>query len=685
MVQFGAKISASEIDEFKGFYLDYNALKRCLDTLQADQQNALKVINISDTFKVAIDAEIEKVVLFFLMTQGDIASRLATLRAQQLTATSPIEMQALKESYRKVGDDLVKLVHFVELNVTGLRKILKKHDKKIHHSRITGAYISSRVDAPDSHLQQLYRYEGIGALVTTLKTALLELSVQEEQGESVTGKVSLFRQSSVSDWEPVLGKLNAARKRLAQSTQFVKAVAGQSLIFETEEDVLEEGYETFAREDYVPQSVVSNYLNLASTFLYMMNYYIVAPTSGNYAAELGLSRALSGLIIGMTPVAALVAAVLYSWWANRSFKSALLFASACSVMGNVLYALALPCDSLNLILAGRILNGFGGARAINRRYIADTFSSSERTAASAWFVTAGALGMSAGPAMAVFLKSQINDEWTTFTNETAPGWVMCIIWILYFILTAIFFQEPYRPPKVASPLLPLTDVPAETQRLLGLTLVSEKSSSNKGLSQVWSNIPVRTTLILYFVLKLVLECLLSSTALLTFVYFDWKTNESGIYLAILGLLMFPANYLLGVVSYRYDDRDMILMALLSTFFGIVVFVHYPGTIYTATQYILGSLIIFISTNILEGVNMSLLSKTIPRSLAKGTFNSGLLATEAGTLGRAVGDAVVTIVGLYGLDFVLDYTFVPMGIITLIFTGITARYYPYLVESEEDDE
>lgn len=38
--------------------------------------------------------------------------------------------------------------------------------------------------------------------------------------------------------------------------------------------------------------------------------------------------------------------------------------------------------------------------------------------------------------------------------------------------------------------------------------------------------------------------------------------------------------------------------------------------------------------------MSLLSKSVSKKMARGTFNSGLLATEAGTLGRAIGDLTV---------------------------------------------
>ena len=42
--------------------------------------------------------------------------------------------------------------------------------------------------------------------------------------------------------------------------------------------------------------------------------------------------------------------------------------------------------------------------------------------------------------------------------------------------------------------------------------------------------------------------------------------------------------------------------------------------------------------------MSLLSKKIPSSLAKGTCNAGLMATQAGSAGRFTGNMIITIFG-----------------------------------------
>ena len=59
------------------------------------------------------------------------------------------------------------------------------------------------------------------------------------------------------------------------------------------------------------------------------------------------------------------------------------------------------------------------------------------------------------------------------------------------------------------------------------------------------------------------------------------------------------------------------------------------------------------------------SKTIPIQWAKGTFNSGLLATEAGTFGRVVGDGFLSYVSFIGFnDYLLNGIFVPIFILGL---------------------
>lgn len=307
------------------------------------------------------------------------------------------------------------------------------------YSKLSNTYLSARNN--NSHLDQLFNDGGLSSIVATLRRAFVELhdiestllslklrgktqrnnkhrrirtdttSLQLTTGQqqhernntmeilsSSSGELAAASEASVtSKNEPLLQLIQLSRDRLKQNSKYVDIVAAQAMMFE---DFSDEGSEV-QEERLLPTLMtnsqrVSAQLNLISTFLYMTNYYIVAPTCGQYATRVGSSDSMAGIVIGMTPNAALLATVLYAWWSNHTYKSALIFAVLCSLVGNIFYAMALSYNSIYLVMLGRVLNGFGSARSINRRFIADTFSKRDRTAASAAFVTAAALGMSFG-------------------------------------------------------------------------------------------------------------------------------------------------------------------------------------------------------------------------------------------------------------------------------------------------
>ncbi len=86
----------------------------------------------------------------------------------------------------------------------------------------------------------------------------------------------------------------------------------------------------------------------------------------------------------------------------------------------------------------------------------------------------------------------------------------------------------------------------------------------------------------------------------------------------------------------------------------------------------------------------LLSKTIPKSLAKGVLNAGLLATEAGTSGRVLGDVWFSRATFMGLEQMLNRTFVPMCAMVGLAIVAALASYPYLqpnfqADSEDEDD
>ena len=77
--------------------------------------------------------------------------------------------------------------------------------------------------------------------------------------------------------------------------------------------------------------------------------------------------------------------------------------------------------------------------------------------------------------------------------------------------------------------------------------------------------------------------------------------------------MFPANMAVARFSRFFEDRDLIrsfTFAILCECLGIIA--YFPNH-YSILQYTVFGIFLFISANSIEGPNMSLLSKTIPKS------------------------------------------------------------------------
>jgi len=461
------------------------------DTTTTTAAAAAAAVVVTKSFETMLEAEVEKIGLFFLQIQGELATELAVLRHH---VSSPLlfHLQDLYTAYHAVAVLLLRLIRYVESNVTGIRKILKKHDK-ITKKHLTAEFIFPRVEnrfrgygksnkkslltnGPASlptindynnsdgsgnehrelkHLWSdmlLRQYQGIRALEMTLQMASSELKQLERQRQhrnklehqhqqhyrslsdaridagllinrdqhpinepnsnldqrtkpprpvpsksggrhvahqsvpnvvltlqdladsakikspsannnynnstvtsskksygtasphtttttttkttTMTG-LSATKNSQTSHQEitaqeldTMLLKVEAARRRLnASSNTFQNLLAAQIIMLEPDmmvpDDELlgdEDEDELLRQAKSIEEKWLSHFLNLTSTFLYITNYYVVAPTSGHYAKMLGGNEALAGIIIGMTPIAALVSTILYSWWTSYSFK-----------------------------------------------------------------------------------------------------------------------------------------------------------------------------------------------------------------------------------------------------------------------------------------------------------------------------------------------------------------------------
>ncbi|KAJ6695535.1 INNER MEMBRANE TRANSPORT PROTEIN YAJR [Salix koriyanagi] len=686
MVAFGKKLKERQIQEWQGYYINYKLMKKKVrqyaQQIEVGTQDRRHVLK---DFSRMLDNQIEKIVLFLLEQQGLLSSRIAKLNELQQPDIS--EIFQLQEAYREVGRDLLKLLVFIEINATGLRKILKKFDKRFGY-RFTDYYVKTRANHPYSQLQQVFKHVGLGAVVGAISRNLHEL--QEHQGSYL----SIFDHPALPFQDPVVDSMKAAVDRLSHSTNFLNFLAQHALIMQEELPTSEEPV------DDQRYHFMSLLLNLANTFLYMVNTYIIVPTADDYSMSLGAAATVCGIVIGSMAVAQVFSSVYFSAWSNKSYFKPLVFSSIVLFIGNAMYALAYDFNSLAILLIGRLFCGLGSARAVNRRYISDCVPLKLRMKASAGFVSASALGMAFGPALGGLLQTNFKLYKLTFNQETLPGWVMSLAWLIYLVWLWISFREPYRETEKSNTAQESTAEPVENDALergkQPLLLKSEDKQETEdgdgefdgsdealeesrgpatsiGSAYRLLTPSVKVQLLIYFMLKYAMEVLLSESSVVTTYYFGWSTSSVAIFLACLGITVLPVNIVVGsYISNMFEDRQILLASEIMVCIGILLSFHIVT--YTVPQYVCSGLIMFVSAEVLEGVNLSLLSRVMSSRLSRGTYNGGLLSTEAGTLARVVADGTITLAGYLGESKLLNVTLLPSLLICV--ASIVATCFTY---------
>lgn len=678
MVAFGKKLKERQIQEWQSYYINYKLMKKKVKQYaQQIEVGAQDRRHVLKDFSRMLDNQIEKIVLFMLEQQGLLASRLARLREQHdalLQQPDISQMTELREAYRAAGMDLLKLLFFVEINAIGLRKILKKFDKRFGY-RFTDYYVKTRANHPYSQLQQVFKHVGLGAVVGAISRNLHEL--QDHQGSYL----SIYDEPALPLQDPVVDSIKAAVDRLSNSTNFLNFMAQHALIMQ--EELPSPVEEHIDDQKYHFMSLL---LNLANTFLYMVNTYIIVPTADDYSMSLGAAATVCGIVIGAMAIAQVFSSVYFSAWSNRSYFKPLVFSSIVLFIGNVMYALAYDFSSIAVLLIGRLFCGFGSARAVNRRYISDCVPLKIRMQASAGFVSASALGMACGPALAGLLQTNFKIYKLTFNQNTLPGWIMAVAWLFYLVWLCISFKEPSRDieenhTQEESNAEPVDNSALEKGLQQPLLITSEEKPEDEDGDQEYdgsdeaseeSHPPansirsayrlltpsVKVQLLIYFMLKYVMEILLSESSVVTTYYFGWSTGAVAIFLACLGLTVLPVNIIVGsYISNMFEDRQILLASEIMVCIGILFSFH-VFIPYSVPQYVCSGLVLFVFAEVLEGVNLSLLSRVMSSRLSRGTYNGGLLSTEAGTIARVIADGTITLAGFLGQSNLLNVTLLP---------------------------
>eukprot|EP00536_Pseudo-nitzschia_multiseries_P005683 jgi/Psemu1/254737/estExt_Genewise1Plus.C_1090050 len=535
--------------------------------------------------------------------------------------------------YLRLGLELLFLIQFVGVNTLAVRKVLKKYNKIIRRlNKPEYTWIVGGNDDP--HLQLIANSQSLSAIHSSLRTALVDLYPEETPTCTDTERqLKLFRFQSIIQAGYALQRNSEIANQPFKDYLSRKAMinVGSSLGgFEGNEmhamnvvltfrpmtmltsdfgelrgmwcrwfphydhwkintqlqEVTKSKEFEFEEETWGGVDMPSMILNLASILFYTTNYYIIAPTANRYAVVLGADGAYGATLIGASSFSAIIAALFYSFWYTRySFKSGLIFSTICPLVGNLIYALAISFDSMALAIGGRFLCGFGSAEVINRQLISTCVSFKQITRASAFFVAAGAMGMSIGPLIAAILddttgRDLLVDLYLPFTpaggivfnSFTSPGFFMAMLWLAELLCLIFFFNEPDRiNGKVEEDNKDTSDT--ETTSLIKTDYgsmehgrasndsmsIGDKSMSASSLILVNPGLPV--TLLLFCYVELADEVLISSCSMIVRRYFEWRGATAGYMVAALGALVLPANFVVEIFSRRVSERFIMKVAV----------------------------------------------------------------------------------------------------------------------------
>jgi len=414
-----------------------------------------------DEFLNGLDNEIQKFNKFYCELEKEIKQDFLFLKKEMSSLTYLDHVHEVVEFTDHLENSVTKVFsvcQYVNMNITAVRKILKKFDKKFctKENPIALHYMKDNLTKKNSSLIYILQFKTIdeaSALMDRMTQSLdksifrrfatgkkykdeflneplllKEINLDDLTGHDIYNNVSKVLKNKIDKIKDKIERIddanNSIRSGLEVWSLMVKSnirvvddyfARRRATLRNTNPDHIKEMLVKNISPDLIkveeeeeeltPQMKMNLFIALAHTFLYTMNCYVVQLTNGLYCSDLGANKTYSGLIMGLTHFSAIFCTFIYSSWTNTSYKNPLILSCALFVLGNLTYSIADHFKSLILLGAGRFLIGLASARVVNRRFIIDQIPENLITHYSFLYVGLTCLGMSSGIIYYNFLRS----------------------------------------------------------------------------------------------------------------------------------------------------------------------------------------------------------------------------------------------------------------------------------------
>lgn len=305
-----------------------------------------------------------------------------------------------------------------------------------------------------------------------------------------------------------------------------------------------------------------------------------------------------------------------------------------ALVGSILYALAYRAHFLYLILIGRIVMGVSFAQFMySKRYCSDPriVGVRRRTTLAGWLVVGQSAGFTIGPFVGGLLY-KIGFGNAIFNGYTSPGWVMAAVWLVFWVVIAVLFEDVPRldgrrttrkttalPSPPRSGMVEDSGAEAEAPAPRAETTARDFSAENDvqaemGITaQQWA---VTATM-----------CWFAMTCF--FVLGAWEVNipifaartfgaspfVAGNLIALGGVCTFPFMFANVVLARRVQDRYILAAGCALGLFGLLVAIPVAAAVGRATFGGLFAAWFFVALgfNLASTVTLSLVSKQMPHA------------------------------------------------------------------------
>lgn len=380
---------------------------------------------------------------------------------------------------------------------------------------------------------------------------------------------------------------------------------------------------------------------LFTNVLLQTTFFVVVSSGSKYAEYLGGSSTFSGLVIGIPTVISGMTLVPLVRSDGGEYKFALHLCCGAAVLGSILYALAYRAHFLYLILIGRIVMGVSFAQFLyTKRYCSDPriVGVRRRTTLAGWLVVGQSAGFTVGPFLGGVLY-KVGFGNSIFNGYTSPGWIMAVVWLIFWAVVAVLFEDvPRRDSNSLSladrqPLSIEEQAPPPPRRSSSegmdtqaafLPLNPTHSSPPSQPADTSEDAPTRISPRQWAVTATM--CWFAMTCF--FVLGAWESNipifsarafgaspfVAGNLIALGGVCTFPFMFANVVLARRVQDRIILAVGCALGLLGLLVAV----AVVTTGRATFGSLfaswfLVALGFNLASTVTLSLLSKQMPHS------------------------------------------------------------------------